>query len=298
MAVLIILGMASTSCDHRNTPNKEQPVIQLTEHHVDDEQIDSLNSINAFVSQIETLSKDQETNNNCLKDMSKEIEDMKETYRLFYLISLVIAAIALLVALIAIIKHNSVQKRADRHRKELGELGKRIGILEHNTVSSTRTKSAYSGISSSECSSLASRISFIERQLDKMIQNQTDVHQNIVQNRPVSEVRHYTDKQNGYFGLPTQKSLTEAYFKKLCQTRESDSRFTVSTRDNKAEFRPLEGVQYLNDLKSNDAVKIALDIQGCTISEATQMKVILPGEAQKDGDRWFITKKAIIALYK
>lgn len=303
MAILIIGGITLTGCENSNTSNPQQSNSEQTKQPTEDKYMDSnekkqvLDSINALVSQIETLSKCQESNSNSLKNVSKEIADLKGASHLYDLISWVISAIALFIAVIAIIKLNSVQKRGDRHRNELGKLEQRISMLEQKTVSSpARTKSSYSGISNSEYTSLASRISIIERQLDKISQSQTTIHQNIVQNRPLSEVRPYTNEQNGYFGLPTQMSLTEAYFKRLCDIRESDSRFSVSIRDNKAEFRPLEGTQYLNDLKSNDAIKMALDIQGCAPSEATQMRVILPGEAKKDGDRWIITKKATIAL--
>ena len=301
MAILFIGGMLLIGCEDSNASNNQQSTTnEQLASTVGEERMDSnekkqvLDSISVLVSQIETLS---ETNNNKLNTISKEIADLKGASHLFDLISWIIAAIALLIAIIAIIKLNSVQKRSDRHRNELGNLEQRINLLEQKTVSSsTRAKSSYSGISNSEYASLASRISIIERQLDKISQSQTTIHQNIVQNRPLSEVRPCTNELNGYFGLPTQMSLTEAYFKKLSDIRDSDSRFVVSIRDNKAEFRPIEGTQYLNDLKSNDDIKMALIMKGCAPSDAIQMTVILPGEAKKDGDRWIITKKATIAL--
>lgn len=304
MAMLIIEGVALTGCEKRNASNYQQTYTnEQLEQQTGDKHLDSndkkqvLDSINAIIYHIETLSKNQETNNNSLKNVSNNIADLKRVSHLFYFISWVISAIALLVAVIAIIKLNSVKKRADRHSNKLEKLNQRIGVLEPKTESSPiRAKSTYSGVSSIEYSSLSSRLDFIERQLNKMIKSQNVVHQNEVQVNPVLEPRPYTNERNGFFGLPTQMSLTKAYFKKLSDIRDSDSRFLVSIRENKAEFRPIEGTQYLNDLKSNDDIKMALDMQGCAPSEATQMTVILPGEAKKDGDRWIITKKATIAL--
>jgi len=306
VATLLIGGMAFTGCEDSNVSNSQQttPTQKQIESQAEAKPMDSsekkqvLDSIDALGSQIETLTNEQENITSELKTVSKEVSELKGSSHLLDLISWIVAAVALLVALITLIKHSSIQKRADRHRNDLMKLEQRISLLEQKAVPSpTRAKTTYSGISSNEYSSLISRISFIEQQIDKMNQSQTAVHQNVVQNRPVSDVlKDNTSEQIGYFGLPTQMSLTEAYFKKLSDIRESDSRFTVSVRDTKAEFKPLEGTQYLNDLKSNDAIKMALEIHGCAPSEANQMKVLMPGEAKKTDGRWIITKKASIYL--
>ena len=308
MVVLIIGGMAMTGCEDSNATNNPESVTTngQSESQTGEKPLDSsekkqvLDSINVLVSQIESLSKSQEANANNLVEVKKEISDLKGSSHLYDLISWVIAAIALLVAIIALIRLSSIQKRANRHRKDIGEIEQRVYSLEQktNTVP-VRTKTTSSGLSNSEYTSLTSRIYKIERQLERMNQGSAYEPQNAVMSSPVTEIRRPSvNEQSGYFGLSTQMSLTEAYFKRLSDIRESDSRFTVEVRNNRAEFRPLEGTQYLNDLKSNDSIKMALDFQGCAPSEATQMKVILPGEAKKDGDRWIITKKATIALYR
>ena len=166
MAILFIGGMSLTGCEDSNASNNQQSTTneQLTstagEKCMDsNEKQQVLDSISVLVSQIGTLS---ETNNNKLNAISKEIEDLKGASHLFDLISWIIAAIALLVAISAIIKLNSVQKRGDRHRNELGILEQRISILEQKTASSPiRAKSSYSGIINSEYTSLASRINII-----------------------------------------------------------------------------------------------------------------------------------------
>lgn len=308
VTTLLIGGMAFTGCEDSNASNNQQSDATNPEQldpQVGEKPLDSkekkavLDSINVLVTQIEALTEKQSTYANDLKDVTKEISDLKGSSHLSDLISWVIAAIALIVAIIAITKLNSIQKRADRHRQDIGKLDSRIISLEQKAnVVPVRNKSTNSGLSSSEYTTLASRIYKVERQLDKMSQGIVSEPQTIVPSNLTSDVRRTVNEQSGYFGLPTQMSLTEAYFKRLSDSRESDSRFSVEVRNDRAEFRPLEGTQYLNDLKSNDSIKTALDIQGCAPSEATQMKVILSGEAIKDGDRWIITKKATIALYR
>lgn len=296
--------MVFTGCEESNTSNS------LQEHTVPQSEVKSMDSkekkqvmdsISVLTSQIEILSTRQESNTKNLNKVSKEVSDLKGASNLFDLISWVMAAIALLATIIALIKLNSIQKRSNKHRNEIGELERRISFLEQKNVSApARTRSGYSEISSSDYASLVSRINYIERQIDKFGQNSTQVHQNAVSTPPVltPEIHQSNSDRLGYFGLPSQISLTEAYFKRLSDTRDSDSLFNVIVRDTKAEFTPIEGTQYLNEIKSNDDIKMALDIQGCAPSEATQMKVILPGEAKKDGNRWKITKKATIVLYR
>lgn len=292
--------MVFTGCEGSNTSNnqQEQTVPQSEVKSMDSkEKKQVMDSISALTSQIEILSTRQESNTENLNKVSKEVSDLKGASHLFDLISWVMAAIALLAAIIALIKLNSIKKRTNKFK----DLEYRISSLEQKTVPSpVRARTGHSEISSSDYASLVSRINYIERQIDKLGQNSTQVHQNAVPTIPAltPEIHQSNSDRLGYFGLPSQISLTEAYFKRLSDTRDSDSLFKVTVRDTKAEFRPIEGTQYLNEIKSNDDIKMALNIQGCAPSEATQMKVILPGEAQKDGNRWKITKKATIALYR
>lgn len=304
MVVLIIGGMAMTGCEDSNAsdnlqtiPTDERPESRPGVTTLDSNEIKQvLDSINVLLSRIEASSKSQEANTNKLDEVTKEISDLRGLSNLYDFILLTIAAIALLVAMISLIRLSSIQKRANRHRKDIEEIKYRVYSFEQKTNAvPVRAKTTSSELSNNEYISLISRINKIEYQIDK-------IKPPIIPGPPLvgpPDVRHTSiDEQSGYFGLPTQMSLTKAYFKRLSDIRESDSRFTVEVRNDKAEFRPLEGTQYLNDLKSNDSIKTALDIQGCAPSEATQMRVILPGEAKKDGDRWIITKKTTIALYR
>lgn len=299
MAALLIGGIAMTGCKDNNTSGNQQsttPTEQI-EQQAGDMVMDSEGKKQVLDSINEMVSKNQETINNDIEYESKEVSDLKGASRLYDLISWVIAAIALLVAVISLIKLNSVQKRADRHRKDIGDLERRISILEQKTnVAPTRNRTANAEMGSSEYTTLASRIYKIEHQLNTMNHSSISERKNLSSSNPGSDASRFVNGQSGYFGLPTPMSFTKAYFKRLSDIPESDSRFTVEVKNDKAEFRPIEGSQYLNDLRSFDTIKMALDITGCAPSEANQMSVVLPGEAKKDGDRWIITKKATIAL--
>lgn len=301
MAILIIGGLAPTGCggskasyNQQTTPDKQSGSQAEREPSDTTERKQVLDSINVVVSQIETLSRGQKTNTDSIEKVSKDVSDLKKSSLLFDSISWVIAAFALLIAVISLIKLNSVQKRADRHRKDIGDLNRRINSLEQNlTVAST-----WYNTTNSECKELYSRIREIERQLYKMNQGSFYEYQNKLTTNPASEVKRFDNEQSGYFELPAQMSSTEAYFKRLSDNREPYSRFTVEVSNDEAKFRPLEGTQYLNDLKSSDAIKMALVITGCDLSEANQMRVKFPGVAKKEGDRWIITEKATIELSK
>ena len=280
VTLLIIGGLSMAGCEDGNASNNQETITnnEQSEPQAKDKSMDSnekkqvLDSINVLVSQI-----------NNLIDISTEITNLKRKSHLFDWISWGFAVMALLVAAIAIIKLNSVQKRVNRDRNELEGLRQRIRELKQQcqVLSST--------ISSIES---ASRISAIEQQHQRQTAEQQIKHTTVPEDRKCTYERH------GYFGLPIQMPPTDVYFYKLNDTKAYDSRFTVTIKDDEAEFRPLEGTKYLNDLKSNDAIKLALDIQGCAPSVATQMRVEAPGKARKDSSRWIITKKVKITLSK
>lgn len=285
-------GYVNSSVQPENT-NEEGEGIELEENmHV-------LDSINVLTSRLDTLGEAQRDNAQNIANIDKELSELKGASHLIDLISWIVAAIAVVLAVVSLVKLGSINGRANRHRKAIEEISSRIYILEQKSADiPARTKATYSGLNNSEYNILASRISKIERQLDKLSQDNTTAPQNVVQPRHLPNVQRFNNEQTGYFSLPAQMSLTEAYFKRLSDTRDSDSRFTVVVRDNNAEFKPIEGTQYLNEIKSNDAIKMALEIQGCLPTEANLMKVLMPGEAKKMDGRWVITKKATIYLQR
>ncbi len=299
-------GNTFISCKDSKIPKTEQGTTSETKSETTDENSTTpedskqvMDNISDIAAHIETLSKEAESNTSNITKISKDISELKGLSNLLDLISWGIAAMALVVSIIALIKLNSLKKHASKNRDEVEELEHRIYILEQKHASAPlRAHFVKSGIESSEYSSLISRISYIERKLDKMSVKSPMTRPKEVPQDSTLDTQRNTSEQTGFFGLPSQKSLTEAYFKRLTDTRESDSYFKVIVQDNKAEFKIIEGTQYLNEIKSNDDIKMALELEGCAPTEATQMNIILPGQAQKDGERWIITKKAIIALIR
>lgn len=249
----------------------------------DKEQI--LDSIKVINSRIEILESNQESQKINIDKLTKDVSDMKGTFHLLVLTSCVFAVILLIVAIIALV-YNKAQ---GRHHKHIDDSWKRLKDLEQKPTMVPRTSN--SGLNNKEYNLLSSRIEKLERQLEKMTMIPT--HAPAPTNTDTGEQSH---EQIGYFNLPSQISPTKAYFKRFYESRDSDSRFSVTIRDNKAEFRPLEGTPYLNEIKSNDTLRLALEFQGCALSEATQMEVSMPGEAKKEDGRWIIEKKASIIL--
>lgn len=312
IAVFIIGGMAMSGCEESDASNSQQ-VVNTNEHSnsqageksMDSKEkkdvLDSLNNVNNRVDELFAII---ETQKSVIGKNQSNIDDIKKTSSISTLVSWTLAIISIILAILALIKAKSSNARAGRHREEIEKIKQSLMDLERNIANSARTKNtSISTLSSRDYSDLSFRISKLERLYTQMQSSSTSTTEitggrNYIPNQPNIPSQPQIPIQHGYFGLPTQMSLTEAYFKRLSDVRDSDSRFTVEVRNDKAEFRPLEGTQYLNDLKSNDAIKMALEFEGCAPSEATQMKVILPGVAQKDGDRWIITKKATIGLYR
>lgn len=307
VTVILIIGVSTiTSCDSGNASyNMDARNAQLVGDSlpVGDTlrgQSQLLDSINGLLLQIKELREAEEANTAELNNLSDEVGSIKGSSKVGALICWVGFVIAVVMSIIAFAKVKAINRRANRHRYDINMLDQELKNLSASSVSSSgRVKPTSQTISRSEYSSLTARIGELERQLnqdaikhDKILSGKADVEDR----KPDAEALTPNHATTGFFGLPIQMSLTDAYFKRLSDSRETGSRFSAVVKNSGAEFSPLEGQQYLNDLRSNDAIKMALDIRGCAPSEATQMAVIMPGVAKKDGDRWIITKKATIAL--
>lgn len=252
--------------------------------------LDSINIVNSRVDEV--VSENEKQNMEIAKAQS-EFDDYKKGAYLSILISWVVAGIAIILAIIATIKAYAANSRAGRHRNEIEDLKMAISDLRLKPNSNVRQPS--SSYSSNNYYALVDRIARLERQINQ--ESYVQPHATTVTN-PIQPTPTVAHEQHGYFGVPSQMSLTSAYFKRLLETRDSEARFSVIIRNGKAEFNLLEGSQFLNEIKSNDTIKLALDLQGCAPSEANQMRTILPGEAVKEDDRWVIKKKAQIYLTK
>lgn len=255
-----------------------------------------LDTIKTLSIKIEDVSQLQETNEKEVNKLNVDVSDLKGTSRLFDLISWAIAGIALVVAVIALVMLSSLRKRVDNHGLTIKELNHNRNYHGQPTTAYVNRQTYAQGISREEFNTLVARIDKIEKVIRQMDKSSAVNKQNANVNGSTIEAKVFVEDQGGYFGIPSQKSETEAYFKRLTSTRESDSLFRATVKGNQAKFEPIDGRKYLNEIKSNDTLKWALEIQGCAPSEATQMTLIKPGEAANRDNRWEITKKAQIKL--
>lgn len=225
-----------------------------------------------------------------------EKSNRKGVTLLFDLISWATSIIALLTAVYALIRLNSAHNRISRLRRELGDLNRKLYFLEQKSREGTHAVTSNSRFGSNEYNALENRIYGLELQVCRMNRSSEPENRHVVCDNPIPDLKRENREQIGFFGLPVQMSSIQAYFKGFSANQETDSRFSVKIKDNVAKFKLLEGIKYLNDLKNGDVIKMALDITGCAPSDATRMKVISPGVAHKDGDRWIINKKAKVEL--
>lgn len=253
-----------------------------------------LDSLGVKTTQIEALSNVQEANN---ERETSGLSGQKAPSHLIDFISLIVVVISLTLAIIALVKCYAIQKRVNNHCNDIVNLRSEVEALNQKTTigNSSHERVTNAGLSSNEYTALASRIYKLEQDVKAL----RDIkHHGSDPQKSGSDfvVNRNNNERNGFFGVPAQKSLTEAYFNHFYESRDSEAKFSVIVRDSKAEFSLLEG--HLNDVRSLDVIKLALDLNGCALSEATQMKTVVPGEAKKEGDRWIITKKTSIFLQK
>ncbi len=257
--------------------------------------MDSISKLNERISELESR---QNISTEDVNVSKKEQSNYKGKTSLLIILPLGIALLATIIAIIAIVKAIKVSNRTDRNWSGIDGLSQKLNNLALKVSSneaSCRT-SLYSGISIYDYRDLSERISRVERYLR---QNISTVNQMPVGNKTVVDHGQEKDIHRGYFGLPSQMSVTEGYFEKFDEMRDSDSRFSVEIKGEKAKFEPLlENTKLLNGIKSGDVIKFALEFQGCALSDVKQMKVISSGEAIKKDGLWIITKKATIALYR
>lgn len=224
------------------------------------------------------------------------IESLKRNSFLSILLAWIFAAVSIFTAVFALIKSKQALKLANKYHHKIEEFNDLLTKYENRVTDELRNNNTpFSRMSNHEYNMLSSRITKIEQQLNcpsKQVNPQQPPKSPDIPRSP------HPNKQKGYFGLPKKMSETEAYFRDLIGSKDSEARFEVIVTDETAEFRPLDGQRYLNDMQSNDTIKMALDIQGCAPSEASRMAVIRPGNAKLAGGRWVITKNASIMLYK
>lgn len=287
---ILVCGLCFAGCD-----NSESSSIDT--RHGDSSTVDKdslsstekqavMDSISKLEVQIKAIDESVKTHDDGISDLKKTASDAK----LWFYIALGIAVLSLSIAVICIIRLIKLNERADRHRNDIEELRMKIS----NTPSCQQNSQQLRQTSNvgNEYYSLAARVQTLEQTIAK--EQSSKRSHNVVQQVVPVQPKH---AQIGYFGVPSQMSQTEAYFRKLIESAsDSDVRFSATVRCNRAEFEPKEGM--ISSLKSSDTMKLAVETTGCLLSDATSMKTIKPGEAELRDSRWVITKKALIHLQK
>lgn len=305
MVAISIGGMAMSGCEDSDASNNQQPVTTNgpSEPQAEEKSMDSkekkavLDSINIITTRVDELFAKIETQQSVIEKNQSNINDIKKTSSISTLVSWTLTFISMILAIFALIKTKNTNTRAGRNREEIDKLKQSLVDMESNLARSARNNNTgASTLSNRDYTDLSYRIAKLER---LYTQKQALTTSSVELERGKKSVMPQILTLHGYFGLPSQMSMTEAYFKKFEEIRDSESRFTVEIKNEKAVFEPLlESTKLLNGIKSGDVIKFALEFQGCALSEATQMKVTSAGEAIKKDGLWIITRKALISLFQ
>lgn len=250
--------------------------------------LDSIATINTMV---ETLSRKVDMQTKSTESVDIKLTGYKQRTTLLTTIILALGLVSFIMAIIAFIKASNSQKRNVRHRSEIEQLKAQISNLGHGIQNQSRQKN--NSTDNSNYYTLASRISTLESQLrylNSLNKPNTDRTSTVVSN-----VNVVKNTRTGYFGMPSKMSETASYFKCMLDSKnDSDARFLATVNGNTAEFKPLEGLAYLNDFRTSETLKLAFDHTGCAPSEANSIVVITPGIAKLEDSRWIIIQKAKI----
>lgn len=287
---IFMCGLSFAGCDDTADTStymqQEEPTSAATDSLSSKEKQAVMDSISKLEDQIKAIDRSVKVPGNGISDLKKAASDAK----MWFYITLGIAVLSLIIAVTCIIKLVNVQERVCRHRKDIDDLDRRI----HTSISISQSNMPIRQTSKvgNEYYELANRINNLEH---KVAQIQFPAA--TTPTFPKTVAVKTTTEQIGYFGVPSQISQTEAYFRKLIESAsDSDVRFSATVRGNRAEFKPRDGM--MSSLKSSDTMKLAVETTGCLLSDATSMKTLNPGEAELKDSRWVITKKALILLQK
>lgn len=284
--MVLFMGLSLNSC---NKESQAQNIQQLTEKNILKDDAPSTENDSLKTSQVahETTSKDINSKANKDKDDKVPASKIKGKEICFWGAILLVCIISLILFVICIKLYSNLKYIVDRHNfdiEKLKKLNQEVAIAP-KTVERTCVPSDYE--------SLKQRIYSLELQIKQLMSCK------IKEPQPVSATGSVgiepTMSKIGYFGNPT--SAAEPYFKKLFVSLDSEARFSVEISGDKAIFKPIESSGYIGTFISNDAMRAAIEFQGCPPGERpSSMRVIMPGEAVHRDNRWFITKKAQVHL--
>lgn len=298
---LFVGGLLLTSCEDEaaaNNPNNtsisesQGTTTPPTQGEVVSASSINLAELDSMKNNIENLNKQIGESSNRADKYEDEIKNRKEqdsSNKLCLLISLVLGIISLVIAIVALAKASKFNKRLDKH-------GNDIYNLKQSADSRFAPAPRQNG--SDDFYQLKSRLRILEDEVKALKRTKNALDDNRVSPytpKPTPTPVPVEETQKGYFGQPTQAD--RGYFRSFLTARDSEARFSAEEKNNVANFEPLLNTRAeLETLLHTDAAKLAVDFEGCSLQEANQAKVIKPGVAKFEGNRWYITQKALVAL--
>lgn len=276
-----------TACESNSTSLPNNPMPEASpETIVSDGKKDVLDSLSILSAKVDSLTISQTSLEKEVESISNDLTKYESGDFFEKSILTGLAILSIIIVVVCSVGFKKVNTRLSQDRQEIDSLKathRSQSVQPYNTQKKT--------ISSNEYSALKQRIDALEKRL-------SPCKVPTVVGRLKEETTKSTER-TGYFGVPSQMSETDAYFPKLIEScSDSEVRFSANINGDYAEFKPLEGAAYLNDIKSTDSMKLAIDLNGCSVAEANCMTVLKPGEAKFDNRRWIITKKAMISLQR
>lgn len=294
-------GLLLTSCEDEaaanNPHNSSISESQETTTPTTQGEVVSASSINlaeldSMKNNIEKLEKQIGESSNRADKYENDIKNLKEqesSNKMYLYISLILAIISIVTAIVALAKASKFNKRLDKH-------GNDIYNLKQSADSRFAPTPRQNG--SDDYYQLKSRLRILEDEVKALKKTKNAFDDNRVSPytpKPTPTPVLVVETQKGYFGQPTQAD--RGYFRSFLAARDSEARFSAEEKNNVANFEPLLNTHAeLETLLHTDAAKLAVDFQGCSLQEANQATVIKPGVAKFEGNRWYITQKALVAL--
>lgn len=289
--VIVLLSIFFCSCEEKsasdnasNTSNQE--VVDKTNSNVNKDSIKQVEiKIENLKSQIEDISTKSESS---LTDLKNSIKEIKSHNTWCVIIAWAISLVSFIIAIVSIVKVSKLNGRLDHHRNEIEQLKGEISNINFRPQQQVRPSSKT--VSFQEFSALASRVIKIENTVMNNTSNVSNRDFNRSTNIPKEEPKEIS--KNGYFGTAVCGEGGKGYFRKLLDSSE-EARFRVIVMGDFATYEPTVP---LNAIKSSDAMDLAIEFEGATKNEATDMTVKYKGKAQKMGDKWIIINKVVVTL--
>lgn len=283
MTITIFAWLSLGSC---NRESQTQTPEQTTE-----ESAPSYEDIpKAVTDSISTISQELRNAVETVDNMRASITKMQGKEICLWGAIILIAVLAFVLFGICHKLYSNLHDRANRQHSDIEELKR------YNQDQSSSPRTAARTSVPSDYESLKRRVCELEKQVNQLTSDSRPIKQSqtmVVPNVPKAP----SPKTNGYFGNPVQ-AAKQPYFKKLLVSCDSDARFSVDISGDEAVFRPLESSDYIGTFISNDAMRAAIEFQGCTPREGpSSMHVNKPGKAvQEEGGKWLITEKSQVYL--